>query len=262
MTALSLRLVLAALLILAAPVAGNAAPKPKAASDAKAAPEAAASEQLLSDSWFTVLIDGKIRYGYYNDRVELRKGRLFFQNHYWKKEEDFLNEEQLGAYAENNEALTPLFFNYHSSYMGSETVVDGTIADGKTLTVKAKHGGSDRPGVRKILPAGTILEVFFPIWLGKRAQGLKAGQTVQFRAVFEDSIATGFATEAGKVKAEKPDEFASKSGTAKFTVEVRGLRSHWWIDSKGIPARIEMPQQKIRVDRVSKEEATSFLGVK
>lgn len=228
----------------------------------ESAPAEAGAEQLLSDSWYTVTIAGKTPYGYYNDRLENRKGRLYFQNHYWKREEDFINEEQLGAYAEANADLTPLFFNYHSVYRANETVIDGTVVDGHVLTIKAKKAGNELPGVRKVLPAKTIFEIFFPVWLSRQSTQLKPGQSAQFKAVFEDGLENGFAVETGKVKMEKPDEFAGKSGTSKFTVESRGLRSSWWIDAKGVTARIDMPQQKIVVERVSKEEATSFLGGK
>jgi len=218
---------------------------------------------VLSDDWYTITLgagaNGK-PYGYYNDHVEIKKGRLFYQNHVWKREEDYINEEQLGAFAENSPELIPLFFNFHSTYRTSETSIDGTVVDGKLLTVRAKQGGSELPIVKKALTSKTFFSIFFPYWLKQHLAELKPGKTLSFRTILEDNIEQGFNTVYGSVKQEKPDAFAEKSGTKKFLVDYRSLRSFWWLDAEGTCLRMEMPQQKMLVQKVNKAQAQAFLN--
>src|SRR5262245_52550210 len=102
----------------------------------KAKPAVAAKTEskgkLLIDEWYTITLNqggigGPIRYGYYNDHLEERDGKLYFQNRVWKLEQGFVNEEQLGAMAQNDTELTPLLYNFHSNYRASETMIDGTV---------------------------------------------------------------------------------------------------------------------------------------
>lgn len=221
----------------------------------------AEKDQVLSDHWYTIRV-GKDKYGYYNDRMERKQGRLFFQNRVWKLEEDFINEEQLGAFAEPNEALKPLFFNFHSTYRTTETNIDGTVNDKQQLSIRVKRGGQELPVVKKVLPTKTIFSVFFPAWLQMRAAGMKPGASLPFLTILEDNIEENFATVSGRVKMEKPDEFANQSKTRKFMVDYRGVKTLWWLDDKGIAVKIERPEQNMVVERVSEATAKKFLDQK
>ncbi|MCM2323543.1 MAG: hypothetical protein NDJ90_09810 [Oligoflexia bacterium] len=221
---------------------------------ALAAPATAPSvpDRVLRDHWYIISV-GTIPYGYYNDRVELRKGRLFYQNHVWKREEGFLVEEQLGAYAENTAALKPLFFNFHSTYRATELTIDGTVSpSGRDLVVKARKGDRTLPVVKRGLYSKAFFSVFFPYWLGKKAPLLKPGQRESFVAIVEDQPEQALTLMDGRVKAD-PKE------AGKFHVSYRGLNSFWWLDAEGIPEKIEMPQQRMHVRRVSENEAKQFL---
>lgn len=219
----------------------------------------AGADEVLSDSWFTVTVNKVTHYGYYNERFELTKGRLRFQQHFMKLEEGYMNEEQLGAFAENNDDLTPLFFNFHSTYRTTETLIDGSIQDGKALMVKIKKGNQELPLVKRSIPQKTFLSVFFPVWLAKNAHKLKSNQTISFKTILEDNLELGFAPVTGRIKLEKPDEFANKTQTKKILVDYRNMRSYWWVDQTGSYIRIEMPSQNTVVERVTKEKATQFL---
>src|SRR4051812_47979859 len=85
----------AALLLIAPPAMAKtkAAAKPQAAAKSETAtkpkPESAQAKapgaKLLLDAWYTITLNsggigGPIRYGYYNDHLESRDGKLFFQN--------------------------------------------------------------------------------------------------------------------------------------------------------------------------------------
>lgn len=240
------------------PLPKAAKPRPEATESAPSAAAPHEADKLIYDAWYTITVDpGATRAGYYNDRVELRKGRVFFQNHVWKKEEDYINEEQLGAYAENTPELAPLFFNYHSTYRTTETSIDGTVSGGRSLSIKARKGSNELPVVKKMLPKGTFFEVFFPLWLSARAKELQPGQSKSFNAVFENTIEDGFRTVSGRVKMEKPDE--SMPGVSRFKVDLSGMKSVWWVDAQGIPARIEFPSLSTVVERSTREKAQKFL---
>jgi len=223
----------------------------------------AKSDKTLSDDWYTISLGAgaqKQAYGYYNDRVEIKKGRLFYQNHVWKKEDDYINEEQLGAFAENNAELTPLFFNFHSTFRTSETTIDGTVIDGKTLSVRIKKAGSELPVVKKGFVSKTFFSVFFPYWLKAHQSEILPNHSASFKTILEDNIDQGFSTVYGSVKIEKPDAFAEKTGTKKFQIDYRDLRSYWWLNSEGTCVRMELPQQKMLIEKVSKSQAESSLS--
>ena len=229
-------------------------------------PKAKSDIKVLWESWYTIEADGGVPYGYYSDRAEkMPDGRLHFENHIWKHEEGWINEESLGAYAKDDPGITPLFFNFWSNYRSTETQIDGTITDGKQLAVRVKKSGKELPVVKRSVPAGTTVSVFFPLWIGRAAEeairtGARPGAVKTFRTVFEDDINDGFAPKSGNYRIEEPDEFATKTGTLKVRVETRDLPSHWYISDKGVPIRIDMTASRIRVDKVaSREEAEAFL---
>lgn len=215
--------------------------------------------KVLGDHWYTVAVGEGVPYAYYNDRIEIKDGRLFYQNRFWKKEEGYINEEQLGGFSENTAELKPLFFNFHSMYRTTETNIDGTFKEDGTLTARIRRGEKELPVVTKAVPKGAILSIFFPIWLGKQLGTMEPGQSRSFLSVIEDNLELAFVTVTGRVRMEKPDEFAKKSKTRKLTVDYRDQRSIWYVEESGAPVRIVMNGQQALVSRVSKKEAESFL---
>lgn len=219
----------------------------------------APADKLLWDAWYTISLNDGSRYGYYNDRVELRRGRVYFSNRVWKKEEDYINEEQLGAYAEADKELTPLFYNFHSTYRTTETRIDGTVSSagsGRILTVKVRRGENELPQVRKSLSPKTLFSSLFPVWLKDRAAEMKSGQSLPFVTVIEDNVEQSFATVTGRVRREK-DEPGSK--LSKFLVDYKGVKSFWYLDSAGVAEKIEMPAHGTLVQRVPAETAKKYL---
>lgn len=245
---------------------GTAAPRKSGSPTKEPSPKTKPQAKLLWESWYTIEVDGGVPYGYYSDRVEKTPdGRLHFENRIWKHEEGWINEESLGAYAKDDAQLTPLFFNFWSNYRSNETQIDGTITDGKQLAVRIKKSGKELPVVKRSIPNGTTLSVFFPLWIGRVAEdamrtGGRTGAITTFRTVFEDDINDGFAPKPGNYRLEESDEYALKTKTLKVRVETRDLPSHWYISDKGMPVRIDMTASRIRVEKVaSREEAEAFL---
>ncbi len=214
--------------------------------------------QLLWDAWFTVAIGGTERYQYYNERVEIRGNRIFFQYQSWKNEEGFINEEQLGAVSEKNADLTPVFFNYHSSMKNSELTIDGTVSEGKYITTKIRKTGVELPPSKRALPQKMIWSQFFPVWLGLKLSSLKQGQGGAFLAFAEDSADPNAGIEKGLLRLEKPDDRAQRTKTKRLLIDFRGNKSVWWVEPNGCVLRIELPKQNAVVQRVSQAEAKKF----
>src|SRR5262245_45224875 len=235
-------------LLLTSPALGDLAKKPEKKPKAAVVKEEKKKTggKVLIDAWYTITLNqggigGPIRYGYYNDHLEEREGKLYFQNRVWKVEQGFVNEEQLGAMAQNDSDLTPLLYNFHANYRASETMIDGTVKNGKELTIKVRKGSEEMPMIRRQLPSKTILEVFFPVWLGRRITSFQPGKSISFSTLLEDSIDTKFETITGRVTAEKPDAFASETKTTKVSVDFKGVKTIWWVDSSGVAKKIENP---------------------
>lgn len=242
-----------------APHKSRTVPSPKSA-------PAPAKNVLLWEAWYTIEANGGVPYGYYSDRVEKTPdGRFHYENKTWKLEEGWINEESLGAFVLNDARLTPLFFNFWSNYRSAETQVDGTITDGKQLSVRVKTGGKELPIIKRSIPDKTSLSVVFPLWLGNAVNeglksGLKVGNPKTFLTIFEDDFNDRFAPKSGSFRLEAPDEFSTKSGTRKVRVESRDLPSIWYITESGMPLRIVMPASKIIVEKAeSREKAEAFI---
>jgi hypothetical protein len=215
--------------------------------------------KVLWDYWYTVSVKA-IPYEYYNEKVVLRDGKIQFFNHVWKKEEGFINEEQLGDFSNGDVNLTPLFFNYRATYRQNEMKIDGNIHDGKTLVVKIKKGEETLPTVTRSIERKSFLSLFFPLWLGRQLKTAKIGTTAPFTTIFEDNVDQGFAPIVGRFRVEKSDDFAKQSNTQKVSVEYGDNdKAIWWVEPLGAAVRIEMPDKSTIVDRVSKEKAEAYL---
>lgn len=217
----------------------------------------------LWDYWYTVTAGTKSHYGYYEEKVEQKNSQIIMKVEYWKQEEEYINREDLGAVAQDDDNLSPLLFNFHSVYRTTETLIDGTIKDGRFFSARIKRGGQDLPIVQRSIPAKTFLSSLFPVWIGKKLanppERFKEGGTINFQTFMEDNVDNGFQIQDGSLKWDKPDAFAQSSGTTKFQVRINGAPSIWWVDKQGAAVKIEMPEQKVIVNRVPKNEAKKFL---
>ncbi|MBY0471159.1 hypothetical protein K2X30_08335 [bacterium] len=220
---------------------------------------APAATKQIWDSWYTVTVKKKIKYAYYNDHFEQKGPKIYFQNKFWKSEENYINEEQLGAYAKDDDNLSPDFFNFRSTYRTTETIIDGTVLNGNTLHVRTKKNGKEIPMVKKTMGKQVFFSGFFPLWLGKRLTLMKPGKPLTFTTILEDTVEEGFPNESGWVRLEAPDDFAKKSNTTKLTVFHRGANSLWYVEKNGNPVRIDMTSRGTLVERVSQKEAENFL---
>lgn len=226
---------------------------------ASATTTSSSASRVLWDGWYTVLVGNKVKYAYYNEKAEIKGDRVHFQTRMWKQEEGFINEENMGAFALNDARLTPLFFNFRSTYRSTETKIDGTVGKDQHLSVRVQRGGQSMPPIRRRILDNPFFSVFFPVWIGKNLNSLPQGKTVSFSAILEDNLDTSFRSVPGNIRLDAPDEFAKKTGTKKFIVNHRDLTSVWWVKDSGMPVRIQMPSQKTLIQMVPQAEAEKFL---
>ena len=218
-----------------------------------------AKAQIGWNAWYTVTLNDKIPYAYYNEVVEIKDNRVHLQLHIWKKEEGFINEDTLGAFAKNDELLTPLFYNYRIAYKTSETQIDGTVDDKGYLNAKIMRTSEALPVVKRHVPNKVFFSYLFPYWLFKNHSKLKPNQPLSYLVLNEDQFEQNFPLVSGKVLIEKPDEIAKKTGTQKIQVSYDDVASFWYLQEDGIALLINRPANKTLIQKTSKEKALSFL---
>lgn len=218
----------------------------------------AASSNLLWNSWYTMTVGEKVPFGYYNDRVERRDGKIAYQNQLWKTEEGFINEERVVSFAKDDTTLAPLLFNFVGTYRESEISIDGTF-EGKKLKIKARRNKQNLSPIETSLPSKAFLSTLFQVWIGKHLAELKVGKRLPFQTLFEDGLDTRYAPVNGVLTLEEPDEVAKKTGTQRLAVELSGVKSRWYVLPSGEAVRIEKPDQHLLIEKKTEAEARRFL---
>ncbi len=213
---------------------------------------------LLWNSWYVMTIGGKTPFGYYNDRVERKDGKIAYQNQLWKMEEGFINEERVVSFSKDDENLTPLLFNFLSTYRDTDLAIDGTFT-GTQLSVKARKNKQPLPSVQTSVNSKSFLSTLFQVWIGKHLAGMKIGKRISFVTLFEDALNTRFDGIRGAVTLEKEDDFARKTGSNKLSIELNNTKSTWYVLSSGESIRIEKPDQHLLIEKKTEAEARRFL---
>ncbi len=236
-------------------------------------PQSERQTEILWENWYTVTLNQNTPYGYYMERLEIRRelknsadknivdnSRYFFKNSFWKKEEGFINEEHTGALASISPFLKPILYNYHSKYRATETNIDGTIdANGKTFRTSFQQPGAPPEVYKSRINKNTIFSVFFPVWLKNEISNNPPGKkTIKFNAILEDQ--PKIKSVSGWIKIQEPDEIATKTKTTRILVKFGASQSLWFINQDGVTERIEKPDAGMLVQRVTKQDALDFLN--
>ncbi len=216
----------------------------------------------LWDSWYTVKVGGSIPFGYYHDRVEIKDGKIAFQNQYWKNEEGSINEEQLIAFAENTDNLTPVLFQFKSFYRDSTIDLDGTMKSG-ILKVKIRKNSKEIPSIERSVAKKAFLSSHFPIYLGKHLKKAKKNTKQSFSAILEDQVQRAYQPVSGHYTLQEADEFAKKTKTNRIAVHFNDQEGIWYVHDSGQIERIELkgngPGTNILVEKAEEAIARRFL---
>lgn len=222
------------------------------------AAEKPSAAKLLWNSWYTMTVGGKTPFGYYNDRVEKRDGKIAYQNQLWKMEEGFINEERVVSFGKDDENISPLLFNFLGTYRDTEISIDGTFT-GTNLSVKARKNKQNLPAMQTTISSKAFLSTLFQAWIGKHLTGLKQGKRTSFTTLFEDALDTRYSGISGAVTLEAGDDFSKKTSSNKLTVDLDGVKSTWYVLASGEAIRIEKPDQHLLIERKTESEARRFL---
>ncbi|MBI2606603.1 MAG: hypothetical protein HYW49_11055 [Deltaproteobacteria bacterium] len=254
-------ILLVAAVLLSFPQAAHAA-KPakkapaKAAQKTAAAPEEkSAKSQILNDAWYTMQ-SGSSPWGYFHEIIEKRDGRYLYRYEMTKREKAVLFQESLGAVAEEN--LTPVAFNLTKAGENATEIVNGTYAREKTsgvMNIDVK--GARVAALKRHIADGTILEVFFPVWLVQRWDKLKPGYRGRVRVFTEDPARDEFIARPVSFTVKGPD---AKDGCTEINIEMENTRSLWCMTSAGSLVRMDINGRQAQIRRASSEqEAKAFL---
>jgi hypothetical protein len=248
---------LLALPAFAAPASSPTTPPPALQAAAKEAKESGKSG-LLWNAWYTMTVGEKIPYGYYNDKVERRDGKIAYQNQLWKTEEGFINEERVVSFGKDNENVSPLLFNFLGTYRDSEFSIDGTFS-GTKLNVKARRSKQALAPIETNVPEKAFLSTLFQVWIGKHLSAMTPGKRLSFVTLFEDALDTHYAPVNGAITLEAEDDYAKKTNSKKMTVELSDVKSVWYVLASGEAIRIEKPDQHLVIEKKTEAEARRFL---
>lgn len=215
-------------------------------------------KKILWDSWYTVTLAGKTPYGYYNDHVELKDGKIGFKNQFWKKEEGFINEEQLVAFGEDKSELTPILFNFHSNYRDTVVDIDGNVKL-NILSIKIRKDKEDLKPMSRNIPKNAFFSSMFPVWLGKKLNELREGKLVSFSAILEDNLDRKYAPVSGSIRLEKNDEYSKKNDAKKIAVIYQDKKSTWYVKPTGEAVKIVMHDQNAVIEKTTEALARKFL---
>lgn len=230
-------------------------PPAKAAPKAPPAAEKPAKGEILNDAWYTMQ-SGSSPWGYFHEIIEKRDGRYLYRYEMTKREKAVLFQESLGAVAEEN--LTPVAFNLTKAGENATEIVNGTYSKDKTsglMSIDVKGGRVAT--LKRHISEGTILEVFFPVWLAQRWDKLKPGYRGRVQVFTEDPARDEFISRPVSFTVKGPD---AKDGCTEFNIEMENTRSLWCMTPAGALVRMDINGRQAQVRRVSSEQqAKAFL---
>jgi hypothetical protein len=230
-------------------------------------PLSSQKNRTLWDQWYGVTLNRTYRAMVYRSVAEIKDGKLYIRNQATKKEEGFLNEEQLGELSEWSPKLYPILYNLRSTYRTTETIVDGSEKNG-FLQMKVRKGQTELPALRKAVPKRAILSESFPAWLAWNGSQLKPGEITSLYVFLEDQFDSNASALPCQVRRMTLDslrdagdiEFEDTVDVLKFKINLNGQENIWWVDSQGKPLKIYMKSRQTWVKPLSPKEAEVFLS--
>lgn len=239
---------LSALVLVASASAASKTAAPKAA-----APKTAGSA-VINDSWYTMQA-GSTPWGHFHEVIELRDGKYSYRYSMTKVEKGGLYQENIGALADQD--LTPIAFNLNKSGTGAIETTNAAYSkspSGGMFTVEVQGAKSAR--FTRLVAPGTILDVFFPIWLLQRWEKLKPRYRGWLQTFAEDPERQEFRARTVNFEVKGMDDAAE---CLRIHVEMDVMKSEWCMNSKG--ALVDLAVAGFRVRRVGGEkEAKAFLA--
>lgn len=198
------------------------------ASQAGVALAAEAGVEVISNSWYTMQA-GSTPYGYFHEIIEKKKDRYSYRSEMNKRDgvEDF--NEVVGALAE--EDLTPIAINIAKSGKGATEIANGTFskrASGGIMNIEIS--GRKAAKFKRTISKGTILDVFFPVWVRNNWQKLKPGSRGYTYAFTEDPERLDFMQ---KILSYQVVGMNTSEDCLTLKIDLPPTKAEWCINRKG-----------------------------
>lgn len=222
-----------------------------------------------NDAWYSITAQGK-PWGYFHEVIEHTDKGYAYRYEMVKRENGTVLKENVGAIAKDD--LTPIAFNVTKT--GNENTGDESYdgaylvgASAGTMNIKAKFGktGTTKT-LKRYLSAGTILEVFFPVYVSVNWKTLKPNKELNLPILVEDPELHDYKTKTAAVKVlgDRP----AKNGEAckQLRIELDGRESVWCLTSTGALVDFNIlnssGKPEVVVRKIASErEAKVFLGL-
>lgn len=219
---------------------------------AKPPSKPAIGSTVINDSWYTMQA-GSTPFGYFHEIIESRDGRYAYRYTLTKRENNATYEENIGALAEAD--LTPIAFNLNKQGSSATETTNATFSKTKFGgEFKIEVSGAKAVRFNRGCPAGTILDVFFPLWLKQNWSKLKPGYHGWLNTFAEDPERQDFRARMVKFEVKKQD---TDLGCLLIHVEMDTVRGDWCMNPDGVLIDLKVGSYHVR--RVKNEaEATSF----
>lgn len=213
--------------------------------------------ETISNTWYTMQA-GSTPYGYFHEIIEKKKDRYSYRSEMLKLDGIAEFNEVVGALAE--EDLTPVAFNIAKSGKGATEIANGTFSkrpSGGILNIEIT--GRKAAKFKRTISKGAILDVFFPVWVRKNWEKLKAGSKGYVYAFTEDPERLDFMQ---KTLTYKVVGMNTSEGCLNLKIDLPPTKADWCINREG--QIISLSTSGVTVRKVKGEaEAKAFVaGVK
>lgn len=215
---------------------------------------AAAANTVINDSWYTMQA-GSTPFGYFHEIIEARDGRLSYRYAMTKVENNNLYEENIGALAQPD--LTPIAFNLNKAGAGATESTNATYSTNKNGgNFSIQISGAKAASFKRGCSPGTILDVFFPLWLKYNWDKLKPGYRGWVNTFAEDPERLDFRARMVRFEVKGP---SAEMDCLKIFVQMDSVKGEWCMNPSGV--LIDLKVGGLRVRRASGEaEAKSFVS--
>lgn len=232
------------------------------------AADAAPSAAVANDAWYTITASGS-PWGYFHEVIEQNDKGFSYRYEMVKKELGKVLKENVGAIAKDD--LTPIAFNVTKS--GDDAVeesYDGAYQSGAsagTIHIKAKFGKNGTvKTLKRYLSAGTILEVFFPVYVAKNWKTLTKGKELKLPILMEDPELHDYKTKTAEIKILGERTVKPSDVCKELRIELDGRQSIWCVNQRAVMVDFAIlnntGKPEVSVRKIASErEAKTFLGL-
>ena len=210
--------------------------------------------------WFIVKRGQNEPFAFFHERVETisKKNQIKMNVDIKKKEEGYINKESFVGLSKANQNLTPISFQFKSTYRSHSYQMEANIQD---QDIKASIIEGDQPpqSIESFIHKQTVLSSFFPLWVRHHFSALKEGKKLALSVMKIQPFKSDLNLLDAIVKKLKPDALAKKKNALKIQVKFNSEKSIWWVKKNGHTLKVKKTNPKIIIQQVPKSKALDVM---